>query len=123
MISRSRGRPQLPPPAPPGDLGVDSPTRVARPPVCSTLRTSSSVDLAVPRRPMASKSALRRSIGQAGTTDLVASDGEPLAPLRSATSQHAPAALRGHAGEEPMLALAGALLGLIRPLHRSFAVL
>ena len=45
------------------------------------------------------------------------SDGESLAPLGSTTSEHAPSALRSHAGHEAMLALARALLGLIRPLH------
>ena len=46
------------------------------------------------------------------------SDGEPLAPLGPTTSEHAATALRGHPGHEAMLALARALLGLIRPLHR-----
>ncbi len=45
------------------------------------------------------------------------SDGEPLAPLGPATGEHAPTALRRHPGHEAMLALARALLGLIRPLH------
>jgi hypothetical protein len=45
------------------------------------------------------------------------SDGEPLAPLGSSTSEHAASALRRHARHEAVLALPRALLGLIRPLH------
>ena len=45
------------------------------------------------------------------------SDGEPLAPLGSTTSEHAPTALRSHPGHEAVLALARALLGLIGPLR------
>jgi hypothetical protein len=45
------------------------------------------------------------------------SDGEPLAPLGSTTSEHAPTALRSHPGHEAMLTLARALLGLIGPLR------
>lgn len=45
------------------------------------------------------------------------SDGQPLAPLGSTTSEHAPTRLRSHAGHEAMLALARALLGLICPLR------
>ncbi len=45
------------------------------------------------------------------------SDGESLAPLGSTTSEHAASALRRHSGHEAMLALARALLGLIRPLR------
>jgi hypothetical protein len=50
------------------------------------------------------------------------SDGEPLAPLGSSTSEHAASALRRHARHEAVLALARALLGLIRPLHGLRAV-
>ena len=47
------------------------------------------------------------------------SGGQPLAPLGSTTSEHAPSTLRSHAGHEAMLALARALLGLIRPLRHA----
>jgi hypothetical protein len=50
-------------------------------------------------------------------TRLGGSGGQPLAPLGPTTSEHAATALRSHAGHEAMLALARALLGLIRPLH------
>ena len=45
------------------------------------------------------------------------SGGQLLAPLGSTTSEHAASTLRSHAGHEAMLALARALLGLIRPLR------
>src|SRR5688572_32853499 len=67
---------------------------------------------------MASKSARRRSIGSTGITRTGRRSGRELLPsLGPTTSEHATSALRGHTGHEAMLALARALLGLIRPLR------
>lgn len=94
--------------------------RVSARSVLNHLRTSSLVDRATPWRPIASKSARRRRVGSTGTglRGPPSSGAQPLAPLGTTTSQHAAAALRRHPGHEAVLALAGALLGLIRPLHR-----
>ncbi len=72
----------------------------------------------MPSRPIASKSARRRSVGSTGTSSQARrSGGQPLAPLGSTTSEHATTTLGRHPSHEAMLALARALLGLIRPLH------
>ena len=47
-----------------------------------------------------------------------ASGGEPTAPLRASSGEHASTALRSHAGAEAVFPLPCALLGLIGPLHR-----
>ena len=101
-------------------LGVRNPTRVSGRPVRSDRNTSSRDERAVPWRPRASKSALRRSIGkQARYAPSFASDREPLAPLCASAGKHAPTALRSHAGPEAVFALPCALLGLVGPLHRA----
>jgi hypothetical protein len=91
------------------------PMRVGVPSVRSDRRTSNRLDRAEPPEAMAANSALRRREGRRAT--LAASDRQPGASLRSTASEHAAAGLRRHAGEEAVLTLACALLGLIRPLH------
>lgn len=70
--SRSRRRTRFRWTAPPIVRGVLSPTLVTEPSVRSDRRTRRRFERAVPCRPMASKSALRRSIGRSGTAVLVA---------------------------------------------------
>jgi hypothetical protein len=72
-----------------------------------------------PRSPRGAGSSAARARPRAASRR---SGREPLAPLGSTTSEHAPTALRSHAGHEAVLALARALLGLIRPLHRCVPV-
>ena len=48
------------------------------------------------------------------------SDGQPLASLGPTAGEYPPAALGGHPGHEAVLALACALLGLIRPLRHEW---
>ena len=101
-----------------------SPIRVSGRPVRSDRRTSRRVVRIVPRRPMASKSALRRSTVNGGTFEPSSPSGAQLgAPLRPAAGKHAATTLRSHASAEAMFPLPGALLGLIGPFHRSRAVL
>ena len=116
--SRSRRRTRFRCTAPPSVRGVDSPIRVSARSVLNDRRTRSGVERLEPRRPIASKSARRRMVGSAGIVPETRTSGaEPLAPLGATTSEHAPTALRGHAGHEAVLALPRALLGLIGPLH------
>lgn len=91
------------------------PMRVGAPSVRSDRRTSNRLERAEPPAAMAANSAFRRRVGRRAT--LAASDRQPGASLRSTASEHAAAGLRRHAGEEAVLTLACALLGLIRPLH------
>ena len=121
--SRRRRRTRFRWTAPPSVRGVLSPIRVSGPSVRSDRSTSNRVERTVPRRPRASKSALRRSIGKAGTPGLVASGGQPLASLCASSGKHVPTALRSHAGAEAVFPLPGALLGLVGPLHRCVPVL
>ncbi len=53
---------------------------------------------------------------------LMASGGQPLAPLGAATRDHPPTADRGHAGPEAVAALADKHAGLISALHGRYSV-